>query len=105
MYPSYGPVGSSPKKSKRLVWVAAAVAVILTAITVAVTVAILNNPQKTENATTASPSPSAEPQVASKEEVERNLTKLDENIKQAASDQARAKAAVKDDAAKAKVTN
>ncbi len=81
------------KPSKRLLWVGIAVVVVIVLV-VAVAVYTLLGTSKQE-AVSPSPSPTVQA-VATKDEVNQNLATLDGSLKQAAVDQAAAKAALKD---------
>ena len=83
----------TPKKSRRLLWIAIAVVIVIVVVGGIVAAFMIGKP--TEKVT-SSPSPSPEAKVATKEEVQQNLQVLDESLKQADQDQATAKSAIQD---------
>lgn len=102
MYPTEPEV---PKKSRRLLWIGITIAAI-TAFVVIATVVVFNNSKKEE--AVSSNSTSAETQdaaIATNEDVKQNLSELDATLKQATTDQAAAKAALKDGTNQIKVAN
>lgn len=105
MYPEDTPVSPVQNGSKRPLIVGIAVAVTILVVAIVVTVLVLNGTKKTEMASQATPTPSAAPTVATNEDVKQSLTVLDETIKQAATDQATAKSALKDGTNQIKVAN
>ncbi len=78
-----------------------AVVVVIAAIVIA-SVFIFGSTKK-EAATNTEASPSPTPTVATKDEVQQSLTNLNATMKQAATDQAAAKAAIKDGTSQIKV--
>lgn len=92
----------APKKSRRLLWVGLGAAV-LTVLVVVVVALALNGSKKQETATTNEAAQVAS--VATNEDVKQNLAVLDATLKQAGTDQAAAKAALKDGTSQIKVGN
>jgi flagellar basal body-associated protein FliL len=93
----------APKKSRRLLWIGVA-AVVVVLIVALVAYLVIGNSKK-DVATEASPSPTPEATVATKDEVKQDLAVLDATIKQASTDHTAAKAALKDQSSQIKVGN
>ena len=91
------------KTDRRMALVGVAVVVVVIAAIVIASVFIFGSTKKETASTTASPSPT--PTIATKDEVQQSLTNLDSTMKQAATDQAAAKAAIKDGTNQIKVAN
>jgi len=91
------------KPSRRLIW-AGIVGVVLFIIIIVTTIFMLVS-STTKPETTTSTSTQTEATVASKDKVKQNLATLDADVKQAAADQAAAKAALKSNEKQIKVSN
>lgn len=98
------PVESTQKPSRRLLWVGIAVVVVIIVTIIGISYMMVANTKKEAAKTSTSPSPSSTV-VATKEQVAKSLTILDESAKQAAKDQASAKAAVESSKTQTKVAN
>ena len=83
----------TPAKSKRVLWIIVAIAVLVVAAS-AIAYVVLTD--KSGTGSTAVTSPTPEPQVPSKKEVNQIITSVDDEIDQANADQASASAALKD---------
>jgi len=93
------------QKSYRLVWLVAASVAVLAVIIGIVVFIVLGAGTKKESDSVATSAPSASPSIATKAQIEQNLKDIDASIKQAATDQAAAKAALKDGDKQIKVGN
>ena len=91
------------KPDRRMALVGIAVVVVVIAAIIIASVFIFGATKKETASTTPSPSPS--PAIASKSDVQQSMTSLDTTMKQAATDQAAAKSAIKDGTNQIKVAN
>ena len=98
------PEFQTPKKSHHLLWFGIGAVILLVVIIAGLSLLVAGN---TKKETAASPSPSAPPavKVATKEDVQKNLSTLNESMKQAQLDQAAAKTAIGDAKTQVKVSN
>lgn len=90
----------SQKISRRSLWIGIAIAVIVLVTVIGIVVA-LTHQQSTDQVTERVNSDSQP--VATKSDIEQNLSDLDESVKQAAKDQAAAKAALKSSETQTKI--
>lgn len=91
------------KTDRRMALIGVAVVVVVIAAIVVASIFIFGSTKKETASTTTSPSPT--PTIATKDEVQQSLTNLDATMKQAATDQTAAKAAIKDGTNQIKVAN
>lgn len=94
-----------PQKSRRplLLVIAAVVVIVLAAGGAYVAFTMMNKPEVKQ--TVASPSPTPQVTLATKEQVSENLSTLSDSVKQMAADQAAAKAAMNDAKAQIKAND
>jgi hypothetical protein len=93
----------SKSSSRRMIFIGVAVVAVVAIVIVVVSVVMLGTTKKEDATTTLTPAKVTT--IASKDDVQQNLSQLDSTLKQAQTDQAAAKAALKDGTSQIKVGN